>query len=207
MSMTLDEAFEKAGRIAASTLHEAAGRLGALPAQIRPAFPGARLAGRALPVLTQPRSNLTVHQAIAVAAPGDILVVSTGGHHDAGYWGEIMNEAAMARKLGGLVIDGGVRDLDQLAGADFPVFSRVITMRGTDKFPGGTINRPIVIGDVVIHPGDLVVGDADGVVVLAKETVPTVLAASIAREDKERAIIEQLRAGKTTLELYNFPPA
>jgi 4-hydroxy-4-methyl-2-oxoglutarate aldolase len=190
-----------------ATLHEAAGRIGALAARFKPAFAGARFAGPALPVLTPVGDNLWLHHAIYQAAPGDVLVVATTAPDEYGYWGEIMSEAAQARGLGGLVIAGGVRDTVELASVGFPVFSTTVNIRGTMKDPErfGSIGAPITLGDVTVQCGDLVVGDADGVVVIPADRIAGVLAAAAQRVAKEAAIIEQLRAGKTTVELYGLP--
>lgn len=194
-----------------ATLHEAAGRVGALPARIKPAYPGAELIGPAFPVSAPTGDNLWIHHAVAAANPGDILVVSTGfdvaDETQFGYWGEILSEAAKARQLGGLVIDGGVRDVVQLAEIGFPVFSATISLQGTVKDPaaGGSIGQPVRIGSVLVSRGDLVKADADGVVVLERATAPAVAELSRKREDDERAVIEQLRLGRTSLELFSLP--
>jgi 4-hydroxy-4-methyl-2-oxoglutarate aldolase len=148
-----------------------------------------------------------LHQALYVAQAGAVLVVDVNRGYEAGYWGEIMTVAAQQRKIAGLVIDGCVRDADLIEKLGFPVFSRGLSIRGTDKQGGGHINSPIVIGDVTVHPGDLVVGDRDGVVVIPSEEVHSTLDASQKREAKEDQIMKELAAGKSTLEIYGWPPA
>jgi 4-hydroxy-4-methyl-2-oxoglutarate aldolase len=189
-----------------ATLHEAAGKIGALPSAIKPIFPGMRLEGPALTVSSPPANNLWLHKAVAEASAGDVLVVEVGGHYEAGYWGEIMTVAAQARAVVGLVIDGCVRDVEQIIGLGFPVFARGLCIRGTgkDTEPPGALNEPITIGDVSISPGDLVVGDSDGVVAIPSDRVEEVLAKSRERQDKEAAIMERLRQGETTLDIYGW---
>jgi len=200
-------ASERALSFGSATLHEAGGRIGALPARLRPAFADARLAGRALPVLAPVGDNLWIQRAIYEAEPGDVLVVATTAPDEYGYWGEILSEAALARGLGGLVIDGGVRDTAELRTVGLPVFSATVCIRGTLKDPAspGVIGRPVTLGGVAVDRGDLVVGDADGVVVIPAARVDEVLVASEARVAKEADIIAQLRAGKSSLELYALP--
>ncbi|WP_348612220.1 dimethylmenaquinone methyltransferase [Nocardioides sp. 31GB23] len=188
-------------------MHEAAGRIGALPARLRPAYPGAIVDGPAFPVLCPVGDNLWLHRAVYAASPGDVLVVATTGTDEFGYWGEILSEAAKARGLGGLVIDGGVRDTEVLGRVGFPVFSALTCLRGTIKNPelGGGTPLEVVFGETSVRRGDLVVGDLDGLVVIPAADEAQVLAASQAREDKEATIIAELRAGATSLDLYGMP--
>ena len=198
--------LELAGQLGAATLHEAAGRIGALPGAIKPVAPHMRLAGPAFTVHVPAGDNLWIHRALYQAAPGDILVVSTSGGFEWGYWGDILNEAAVAQGLGGLVIDGGVRDTERLAQMPFPVFSRGICIRGTIKGFAATAwtRQPVRIGEVVTRPGDLVVGDRDGVVVLPAEEVTQALERGAAREEDETAKIARIRAGERTIDIYGF---
>lgn len=191
----------------AATIHEALGRKGALPSAIKPVGPEMKVCGPAVTVQSPPGDNLWIHRALYVARPGDVLVVSTCGGYEYGYWGEILSAAAMARGLGGLVIDAGVRDRDQLCDFGFPVFSRGLCIRGTGKdFEAeGFINVPITIGDVRICPGDMIVGDADGVVAVGQDAVAQGADDARAREAKEAAIVERLRNGETTFAIYGWP--
>lgn len=200
------EVVQRARALPASTLHEAGGRIGVMPPAIKPVAPGMRVCGPAVPVQSPGGDNLWLHRAIYVAQPGDVLVVHVSDAVDYGYWGEIMSAAAHARGLGGLVIDGCVRDGAVLADFGLPVFARGLCIRGTGKDYGarGWINHPVLFGDLTVHPGDLVVGDTDGVVVLPRERAAQVVQAATEREAKEAAIIERLRAGERTLEVYNF---
>ena len=202
----LDTAYAEAIRLGTATLHEAAERIGALPSTIKPVDPSMRLAGPAFTVHCPALSNLQIHHAIYLAKPGDVLVVHVSGGVEAGYWGDILNEAAMARGLGGLVIDGGVRDTAGLAVAPFPVFSDRVCIRGTGKdFEAlAWLQEPLRVGEVVVTPGDLVVGDRDGVAVIPRARVEEVLEAARRREANEQRKIELIRAGARTIDLYGF---
>lgn len=204
----MDDLLEQARPFPAATLLEASARKGALPSGIKPVWPGARIVGRALTVQSPPCDNLWLHRAIYAARPGEVLVVHTGDYYEAGYWGEIMACAAQQRGIAGLVIDACVRDRDMLEDFGFPVFARGLCIRGTGKDiqARGSIAAPVTIGGVTVHTGDLVVADADGVMVLQADEVAETLTRAQAREDKEAGILEQLRQGASTLDLYNFPP-
>jgi 4-hydroxy-4-methyl-2-oxoglutarate aldolase len=160
-----------------------------------------------LPVSCPSGDNLWLHRAIYRASPGDILVIDTSHGHEFGYWGEVMAVAAQVRGIAGLVIDGGVRDSVQLLNMGFPVFAARVCIQGTVKDPSrpGSIGAAVQIGDVLVRKGDLVFGDADGVVVLPAAHAERVVAQSLQREREELAIFEQLKTGKTTFEVYNLP--
>lgn len=200
------ETVSVARALPAATLHEAGGRIGVMPSAIKPVAPSFRVCGPAVTVNSPGGDNLWLHRAIYVAQPGDVLVVHVSGAHDFGYWGEIMSSAARARHLGGLVIDGCVRDGAVLADFGFPVFARGLCIRGTGKDFGarGWINHPTLFGDLTVHAGDLIVGDTDGVVAVPRGRADDVVAAAVAREAKEAAIVQRIDAGERTLEVYNF---
>jgi 4-hydroxy-4-methyl-2-oxoglutarate aldolase len=200
------EEIARAAHFSSATLHEAAGRAGALPSAIKPVAPGFRIAGPARTVATAAGDNLWIHRAIDAAAPGDVLVVDAGGAHEWGYWGEVMSAAALSLRLGGLVSDACVRDGERLARLGFPVFARGLCIRGTVKVAAapGALDRPIRLGDVTVHPGDLVVGDGDGVVALPHASVQATLAAAAAREANEALILERIKAGARTLDIYGW---
>lgn len=189
-----------------ATLHEAGGRIGVLPSAIKPVVAGMRIAGPAVTVNSPGGDNLWLHRAIYIATPGDVLVVSVSQAYEYGYWGEIMSAAAKARGLGGLVIDGCVRDLNALAEATFPVFARGICIRGTgkDENAHGWINWPIRLSDEIVKPGDLIVGDDDGLVNVPRQRVADVIAKSRNRENDEAAVIERLNGGESTLDIYGL---
>lgn len=189
-----------------ATLHEAGGRIGVMPSTIKPVSPTFRLCGPAVTVHSPGGDNLWLHRAIYVAQPGDVLVVHVSGAYDFGYWGEIMSCAAKARGLAGLVIDGCVRDGGILGDFGLPVFARGLCISGTGKDHGarGWINFPTLFDKLTVNAGDLIVGDTDGVVAIARERAAEVVAAAQQREAKEAAILERIRAGERTLEVYNF---
>jgi 4-hydroxy-4-methyl-2-oxoglutarate aldolase len=192
---------------ATATVYEAAGQCGAMAHTIRPIGPGLKLCGSALTVRCQPADNLTLHAAIALAEPGDVIVADVGQCVEAGHWGEITTVAAQVRGVAGLVINGGVRDLDPIQTRGFPIFSRSVSMKATVKKTPGLINHPIVCGGVAVHPGDLVLGDDDGVVVVAREQAEAVLAVAIAREEREAEVMQRLQVGELTLDVLGFRQA
>jgi len=192
------------GAFDTATVHEASGGKGALSSAIKPIDPLCRLCGPALTVACRPGDNLMLHRASYAAEPGDVLVVTVGGYPEAGPWGEIMTIAAQQRGIAGLVIDGSVRDARRMIDLGFPVFSQALCIKGTTKDSLGRINHPILIGGVAVQPGDLILGDADGVVVVARRDAEAVLAASRLRAEKEEKIKEELKRGKSTLELYGL---
>ena len=190
-------------RLGSATVFEASGAEGALDPGIVPVWPGARVCGPALPVECGHGDNLAIHLALEGAEPGCVLVVDAHAHL-AGYWGEVLTVAAQARGVAGLVIDGGARDADALERRRFPVFARGRSILGTVKHEPGRAGQPVVAGGAVVRPGDVVVGDADGVVVVRAERLDEVLAASRARADREDAIMARLRAGELTLDLLGL---
>lgn len=203
----LDAATLAAARtLPTATLHEAGGKIGALPSAIKPVAPGMSFAGTALTVHSPPGDNLWLHRALDIARPGDVLVVHCSGAHEHGYWGEIMSTMAIARGLAGLVIDGCVRDGALLAGLGFPVFARGLCVRGTGKDFGaiGWLDQPVWMGDVAVHAGDLVAGDGDGVVVLPRARAADIVARGRQREADEAAILQRLRDGASTLDVYGW---
>jgi 4-hydroxy-4-methyl-2-oxoglutarate aldolase len=197
---------DAARELPSATLHEAGGRIGLMPPAIKPVSPSFRVCGPAVTVHSPGGDNLWLHRAIYVARPGDVLVVHVSGAYDFGYWGEIMSCAAKTRGLAGLVIDGCVRDGAILADFGLPVFARGLCIRGTGKDFGarGWINFPTLFDSLVVNPGDLIVGDADGVVAIPRERAAEVVAAAREREAKEAATLERIRAGERTLEVYKF---
>jgi 4-hydroxy-4-methyl-2-oxoglutarate aldolase len=165
-----------------------------------------RVCGPALTVHSPGGDNLWLHRALDVARPGDVMVVYASGAYEHGYWGEIMATMAQARGVAGLVIDGGVRDAALLAEMGFPVFARGLCIRGTGKDFGATgwINHPIRLGEVTVDGGDLIVGDADGVVAIPRARAAEVIEKSVRREADEAAILARLRAGESTLDVYGW---
>ncbi|NUY02058.1 4-carboxy-4-hydroxy-2-oxoadipate aldolase/oxaloacetate decarboxylase [Paraburkholderia youngii] len=197
---------EAARNVPAAALHEAGGKIGVLPTSIKPVAPGFRICGTAFTVHSPGGDNLWLHRAILAAKPGDVLVVYANGAYDHGYWGEVMTTAAKVRGLVGLVIDGCVRDADLLEQIGFPVFSRGLSIRGTGKDYGaiGWLNAPVLLGNTTIEPGDLIVGDRDGVVAVPRARASEVVAKAAQREIDEAAICKRIEAGETTMQIYGF---
>jgi 4-hydroxy-4-methyl-2-oxoglutarate aldolase len=187
-----------------ATLYEASGRRGMVDPAIRPAWQGAKLCGRAITVECPPCDNLMLHIAVANAQPGSLIVATVGGYVLAGAWGEILTEAARARGVAGLVIDGAVRDIDAIENLKFPVFSRGLAIASCTKERLGKLNTPIQIGSAPIAAGDLIFGNADGLVVIEQERIDEVYEAAVDRRKKELEIIAKLRQGRTTLELLGL---
>ncbi|WP_368620666.1 4-carboxy-4-hydroxy-2-oxoadipate aldolase/oxaloacetate decarboxylase [Paraburkholderia sp. BR13444] len=197
---------EAARNVPAAALHEAGGKIGVLPTSIRPVAPGFRICGTAFTVHSPGGDNLWLHRAILAAKPGDVLVVYANGAYDHGYWGEVMTTAAKVRGLAGLVIDGCVRDADLLEQIGFPVFSRGLSIRGTGKDYGaiGWLNAPVLLGNTTVEPGDLIVGDRDGVVAVPRARASEVVAKAAQREIDEATICKRIEAGETTMQIYGF---
>jgi 4-hydroxy-4-methyl-2-oxoglutarate aldolase len=202
--MTVAEQIKKLCELGAATVHEAQGAKGALDSAIKPIDPISRLAGPALTVDMRPSDNLMLHYALLKAKPGDVLVVDAKGFVEAGPWGDVMTHAAQKLGIAGLVINGSVRDANQIIEMGFPIFCRGLSIKGTAKNQPGKVNVPICIGDVVIHPGDFIVGDRDGVVVVPQGEVGATLLSAAAREEKEIAFRKELDRGRTTVDLLGL---
>ncbi len=202
-----DEALARIAKLSAASLHEAGGKIGALPAALKPLTPAQRVCGRAFPVRNPPGDNLFLHHAIYAAAPGDVLVVDAGDGDEFGHWGDIMAAAAQLRGITGLVITGGVRDSQQMAAMNFPVFSTSVAIKGTGKNPrgDGSIGAPVTLGGVKIEKGDIVFGDADGVVVLPRAQAVDIANKAAQRDRDEDEILQRLCAGESTLKIYKLP--
>lgn len=203
--MPIDETItDTLKRLGTSTLYEAQGKHGAVHHEIR-GIPGSGfLVGRAFTVRTRPADNLALHHAVMLANPGDVLVVDCGGFLDAGVWGEILTVAALERGIAGIVVDGSIRDVQRITELEFPAYSRGICMEGTLKADPGVLGDTLHWDGAEIDPGDIIVGDADGVVVIKAFEFDTVLQAALEREDQERKMMEELRSGKTTVELMGL---
>ena len=187
--------LEKIASFPPATLHEAQGRRGALDPRIKPVAPGMQFCGPAITAACHVGDNLMVFEAINLAQPGDVLVVSAGGRLEQGGFGEVLATACLARGIAAFVVDAGVRDGRVLRTMSLPVFCLGLCVVGTVKETLGTINHPVVIGGELIRPGDIVAGDDDGVVVVRKEEAPAVAAASAEREAAEARAMESYRDG------------
>lgn len=191
-------------RIGSATVHEAQGGTGAFDSGIKPLDPEMRVAGPALTVDSRPGDNLALHYAVTVARPGDVLVVDAKAFVEAGPWGDVLTTYAQHVGIAGLVIDGAVRDTRDIVRLGFPVFTRGVSIKGTEKRQPGAVNRPIHCGGVLVHPGDLVVGDADGVVVVPAADVERVRLLAKEREEKEAAFRAAIRDGKSLVQLMDL---
>lgn len=187
-----------------ATIHEALGKIGNLPYQIKPLAGGMKVCGPAYPVKAKAFMNVNLHRAYAYAKPGDVIVADCSGGYEAGYWGDLLTSGAMKQGVVGLVIDACVRDADEIEALGFPVFCRGLCIKGTGKDPEGSLNEPITIGEVTVHPGDIIVGDRDGVVVVPKSRIEEAIEKSQAREDKEARVRARLNKGETSLQIYQW---
>ncbi len=201
--MMTSELQKRLSKLQVSHLSDAMGRAGVLDG-LHPVNPKSRLVARAFTVRAMPGDNLTLHWAVTQAQPGEVIVVDAGGLLSVALWGELMSLAAQARGIAGLVIDGAIRDQETLATMDFPVYAKGSTPRGPVKASMGEINAPIQCGGVVVKPGDLIVGDADGVAVIPQEKLEAILSAAGAIAAKEEMLKEKIAQGERLYDLLNL---
>ena len=203
--MTISHQLATLAGLGAATVYEANGQRDALDPAIKPLDPHTKVAGRAVTVALEPADNWYLHLALLEAGENDILVVDAQGYLNAGPWGDVLTLAAQQRGLAGLVIDGAVRDSQQIITSGFPVFARGLCIRKTSKVQPGRLNVAVTVGGVVVNPGDILVGDADGLVRVAAGDVAHAIDRAQAREQKEEQMRQQILAGASTLDLLGLP--
>jgi 4-hydroxy-4-methyl-2-oxoglutarate aldolase len=195
---------ETLGGFGVATVHEALGRVGYLGPEYRPAWPGARIGGTAVTAVCWPGDNLMIHVAVEQCRPGDVLVVATNSPSTDGLFGELFATALVHRRVRGVVLASGVRDVAELREMGFPAWSRAVSAQGSVKATAGAVNVPVVLGGQLISPGDVVLGDDDGVMVVPRADVPRALTASQARLDKEAASRAAFSQGELGLDRYGL---
>jgi 4-hydroxy-4-methyl-2-oxoglutarate aldolase len=209
--MTLEVSNEVVARLrwaGTATVCEAQNSAGVVASAIKPLHRGMTLAGPAFTVACPPGDNLAIQHAVTLAKPGQILIVDSRGFTEAGPWGELLTMYAQHAGIGGLVIDGSVRDTAAIIQSSFPVFSRGVCIRGTTKVgDAALVDVPIVCGGAAVRPGDIVIGDADGVVVVPAENADEVADKAEARLAKEEIFRDGIRSGQTLLQLMGMDPA
>jgi 4-hydroxy-4-methyl-2-oxoglutarate aldolase len=198
------EAVKILGQLGVATVHEAQARTGLLLPYMRPIYNSARVAGPAVTVLCQAGDNLMIHAAVELCQAGDVLVVTTTSESTDGMFGELLATSLRARGVAGLIIDAGVRDVADLTTMDFPVWAKAISAQGTVKATAGSVNVPVTCGGQLVRPGDAVIGDVDGVVIVPREDVADVVKAGQQRLVKEEKNRERLRAGEAGLDMYGL---
>jgi 4-hydroxy-4-methyl-2-oxoglutarate aldolase len=198
------EVVQRLGELGVATVHEAQGRAGLMKPYMRPIYPTAKVAGPAVTVLSHPGDNLMIHAAVEICQPGDVLVVALVSESTDGMFGELLACSVRAHGVAGVVIDAGVRDVADLTEMKFPVWAKAICAQGTVKETAGSVNVDVVCAGALVHPGDVIIGDLDGIVVVPREQAAEVARLGGERLAKEQRSRERLSSGELGIDMYGL---
>jgi 4-hydroxy-4-methyl-2-oxoglutarate aldolase len=198
------DAIRSLTELGVATVHEAQGRTGLMRPYLRPIYTGARVGGSAITIASQPGDNLMIHAALEHCRAGDVLVVTTTSESTDGMFGELLAVSARAQGVVGLIIDAGVRDVGDITAMGFPVWAKAISAQGTVKATAGWVNVPVVCAGAIVRPGDVIVGDMDGIVVVPRQAAAEIARLGSERVAKEQKSRERLRNGELGIDFYGF---